>query len=70
MKGADHIFILLEIDTCLAADTAVYLGQERCRKLDKINAAQIGCGRISGHVTGNASAKGNNIVLSVKLFNN
>ena len=56
IKSTHHIFVLHKVHAGLPADAAVYLGKQRGRHLDKINAAQVGCCCKSGEITYNASA--------------
>ena len=67
VKRSDHVFILLKIDTGLAADTAVHLSQERCRNLEKIDAPQVGGCDESGQIAHNTAAQGDEQVAAIKM---
>ena len=70
MKCADHILVLVEINTCFSADTAVNLGKQCGGNLYKINSPQIGCRRKSGQISGNTAAKGSQKIFSLKMIRN
>ena len=69
IKSTLHIFVLHKVHAGLPADAAVYLGKQRGRHLDKINAAQVGRRRKTGKIADNAAAsKRQKQILTVKML--
>ena len=65
MERADHIFVGIKIYARLSADARIHLGEQGCRDLDKIDAAQIGCCSKTGHITDYTAAEGAGTIVYV-----
>ena len=56
VESAYHIFVGIKVYTGLSAYSGVHLGQQCCRDLDKIHAAEIGCSHKSAEVSRDTAA--------------
>ena len=70
MERADHIFVGIKIYARLSADARIHLGEQGCRDLDKIDAAQIGRCSKAGHIADHTAAEGCEHVFAVKMMLN
>ena len=57
VEGADHVFGVTAVDRRLAADGTVHLGEQRCRNLDVIDAAERGRRGETGEIADDAAAE-------------
>ena len=70
MEGTDHVLVLTEIHTGLAADGGIHLGQQRGGDLNKADAPHVGrCGKTS-HIPDDAAAEGNQKIIPIKIVLN